>query len=102
MEIRYSCPLGHKCESMVSEGVMDRCRWYKHLQGRNPNTGEMQDEWDCSIGWMPLLQTETAMTNRGQTSVLEQMRNVAMGKSGLREVTVEEAKSLLSNDSDKA
>jgi hypothetical protein len=44
----------------------------------NPQTGEQINDKKCAIAWMPLLQIETAMTNRGQTEAICSMRDESM------------------------
>lgn len=73
MNIIVECPLGGACEKTTDEGL-HRCAWYVHLRGKDPQDQEV-DEWRCAMAWMPILQTETAMTNRGQTQALESFRN---------------------------
>lgn len=69
-----NCPLGHKCEE-VRDGAIHRCAWFTMLKGQNPSTGDMMDEWGCSMAWMPILSVEMSRTNRGQTAALESFRN---------------------------
>lgn len=52
--------------------------WYTCLAGENPQTGEIIDEWKCSMAWMPIMLVENANTNRGQTAALESFRNEAV------------------------
>jgi hypothetical protein len=78
--IEYTCPLGHDCETVDVDNrgkitKIKRCRWYVQLAGQNPQTGEQVDEWNCAMGWMPIMLVENAMTNGGQTSAIESFRN---------------------------
>lgn len=75
-----TCPFGHTCEKhKVDENGQiietHRCRLYIKLAGQNPQTGEMMDEWNCSIPWSVIMLVENANTNRGQTAALESFRN---------------------------
>lgn len=74
LKIKLTCPLGHTCEK-ITIGIIERCVWYKQISGKHPQSEEIIDEWDCAIAWMPLLSTEIAQTNRGQTQALESFRN---------------------------
>lgn len=99
MKVLLTCPLGHKCERRIDDDTIERCRWYRHLVGQNPQTGESQDEWDCALAWMPLLQVEGAMTNRGQTQAIESLRNIVAKQKPVVLVERDEApKPLISND----
>ena len=93
MSVEYttSCPLGHACERVI-EGKMDRCRWYTHVQGMNPQTGEQTDQWDCAIAWLPILTIEMSRTNRGQTQAIEFLRNQVAEGNKVMSSAIEEAK----------
>lgn len=82
IEIKEFCPLGHECES-IKDNTLYRCKWYKHVAGKHPQSEEIIDEWDCAVAWGPTLMTEVAQTNRGQTHALESFRNetVKIGKA---------------------
>ena len=74
LEVELTCPLGSTCEE-VKDGKIHRCRWYTKVIGKNPQSEEQIEEWNCAIAWLPILQVETSQTNRGQTSALESFRN---------------------------
>jgi hypothetical protein len=78
LEILLTCPLGHKCEE-AKDGKIYRCAWYTQLAGRNPNTGEVLNEFGCAIAWLPVLQVETAGVSRGTSAAVESLRNVVAG-----------------------
>ena len=73
MEVHTTCPLGSKCEE-IKGNALYRCAWYVQLSGTD-SQGNEHDSWKCAIAWQPILQIETAATNRGQTAALESMRN---------------------------
>lgn len=74
MEITYECPFGSKCEE-IKDNRMFRCRFYTLVRGKNPQSEEMLEEWNCSLAWLPMLLIENAQTNRGVTRALESFRN---------------------------
>lgn len=74
IEVVLTCPLGSVCEE-IKDNKLHRCRWYTCIAGRNPQTGEDINDWNCAIAWEPLLLVENAMTNRGQTAAIESFRN---------------------------
>ena len=74
MDVIYTCPLGSECEE-IKDNKLYRCRWYKELAGKDPQSNKQISERDCAIAWGPLLSVEVAMTNRGQTAALESFRN---------------------------
>ena len=77
LKIIETCPLGSTCEKAV-DGAIHRCAWYVEVQGMNPQTGEPVNDKKCAITWMPLLQIEAAMTNRGQTEAICSMRDESL------------------------
>lgn len=74
METVLTCPLGSKCEE-AKDGKIYRCAWYTRLQGKNPQSEEIIDQWGCAISWLPIMQAEVAQTNRGQTEAICSMRD---------------------------
>ena len=74
MDVVITCPLGSECEE-IKDGKLHRCRWYKELMGKNPNTGEETKQWDCAMAWQPLLQTETSGAMVGVAASFNSMRN---------------------------
>ncbi len=76
------CPLGAKCEDVRQEDgelVMYRCPWHVRVRGRDNNTGEDIDHWQCAIAWMPTLQINTANETRQGAAATESFRNEVMG-----------------------
>ena len=74
MEIKITCPLGSTCEE-IKDNKMHRCSWYTQIQGKNPQSEEVIDEWRCAIAFMPMLQVEMSQTNRGQTNAIASFRD---------------------------
>lgn len=65
------CPLRKK--SMAK--VCATCPWWTQVRGKNPNTGEDIDRWDCSLAFLPMLLIETAQQARQTGAATESMRN---------------------------
>lgn len=65
------CPL-HK-KSM--ETVCHRCPWWTQVRGKNPNTGDDVDRWDCSLALLPMLMIENSQQSRQNGAATESMRN---------------------------
>ena len=74
MEIILDCPFGSKCEE-VKDNQVHRCRFYIQIRGKDPQSEEMVDKWDCAFALLPIIMIENAQTNRGQTQALESFRN---------------------------
>lgn len=67
----FICPL-HKKD--MSE-VCHKCPWWTRLIGKNPQSEEMIDNWQCAIAMLPLLLVENAQVSRGTTAAMETFRN---------------------------
>ena len=55
--------------------VCHTCPMWTQLRGRNPNTGEDVDTWNCAVAHLPLLLVENAMQTRQAAAATESFRN---------------------------
>lgn len=69
-----TCPLGSKCEE-IRNNKLYRCSWFTKLQGKNPQSEEIIDEWNCAIAWLPIMLVENAQVIRGTNSAICSMRD---------------------------
>jgi len=74
IEVVLTCPLGSKC-SEVKDNKVHRCAWYIKLQGKNPQSEEIYDDWKCAMAWQPILAIETSQNIRGVARATESFRN---------------------------
>ena len=65
------CPTWKKKMSAVCH----TCPLWVQLRGRNPNTGEEVDSWQCSLASLPMLLVENAQQARSAGAATESMRN---------------------------
>lgn len=70
IEPKNNCPLdGFKpCRMM-------ECAWFMKINGSNPNTGEIIDDWGCSVAWLPVLMIENSQQQRQTGAAVESFRN---------------------------
>ena len=73
MDVRVTCPFGHKCET-AKDGYIERCALYVEMRGKDA-AGEDHDEWRCSFAWQPILQVEVASTGRNVAASIQSLRN---------------------------
>lgn len=66
---------GNFCPLLKGDCVGIKCAWFTKVQGTNRNTGEMLDEWQCAVAWVPFMQIESAQQHRSSTAALESFRN---------------------------
>lgn len=72
------CPMmGGECieDGAIRNGELVACRFWVHVQGKNPQTGETVNNSDCSIAWMPVLMIENSKVNRESGAAIESFRN---------------------------
>lgn len=64
-----------KCQYIKDE-VLYTCSAFVCISGRHPQKDKQyEEEWHCVDTWIPILLTENARTNRGQTEAIETFRN---------------------------
>lgn len=56
--------------------VCHKCNFWEHIRGKNPNTGEDIDRWDCTLKLQYLMQMENNKFTYELGSAVESMRNV--------------------------
>jgi len=83
LPVKDVCPLGCKCEEVtknkLGEHQLIRCKWYQHITGRNPQTGELVDEWDCVFVWSNILRIEQTQKLHSSVAAIESFRNEVAG-----------------------
>lgn len=75
LTVHHECPLGGQCDRIEApsdrhpKGRIVRCAWYTRVQGRNPETQEIQDSWGCAMAFLPILLVDnTVAMGRVQTA----------------------------------
>jgi hypothetical protein len=66
---------GNYCPLIKKKCIGLKCAWYTQVRGMNPNTGQMVDEWNCAISWIPMMQIETSQQARQAGAAVESFRN---------------------------
>lgn len=66
---------GDFCPLLKKKCIGLKCSWFTQVRGMNPNTGEMVDEWNCAISWIPMMQIETSQQARQAGAAVESFRN---------------------------
>jgi hypothetical protein len=68
-----ACPFNGKDVSKVCH----RCPLYVQIRGKNPQSNEEVDRWDCSLALLPMLLIENAQQSRQTGAAVESFRNEA-------------------------
>jgi hypothetical protein len=63
------------CPLIKKECIEYRCKFFIHLIGNNPNTGQPIDQYDCAVAWLPILLIEGAQQTRQAGAAIESFRN---------------------------
>lgn len=70
IEIKDNCPLNNfkPCKKFD-------CAWFIQIRGKNPQTGDDQDEFGCAIALLPLMMIENSQQTRQAGASIESFRN---------------------------
>ena len=77
-DTKILCPLmGSECieDGAIKDGELVKCRFWVHVQGMNPQTGETVSNGDCAIAWTPMLLIENSQQQRQTGAAVESFRN---------------------------
>jgi len=77
------CPLHRKAMAKVCH----TCPLWIQMRGKNPNTGQEADEWNCALAWLPMLLVENAQIGRQAGAAVESFRN-EMVRTGNRIISM--------------
>lgn len=81
---------GTYCPLIKKDCIENKCAWYMHVRGMNPNTGEDVDHWGCAVSWMPMLTIENSQQQRSTGAAVESFRNeVVRANEKNREIYIE-------------
>jgi|TARA_Y100000034_G_C6854307_1_gene387969 hypothetical protein len=51
------------------------CKFFMQVIGKNPQTGQEVNQWDCAITWLPTLLIEGSQQTRQAGAAIESFRN---------------------------
>lgn len=78
-DAKIICPMmgGDECveDGAIRNGELVKCRFWVHVLGQNPQTGQEINNGDCAIAWMPVLLIENSKVNRETGAAVESFRN---------------------------
>lgn len=78
-DAKVICPLmhGEECveDGAVRNGELVKCRFWIHVMGQDPQTGETVNRGDCAMAWTPVLLIENSKVNRETGAAVESFRN---------------------------
>lgn len=65
------CPFHKKYMNKVCH----TCPMWVKIVGKNPQTTEIIDKWNCSLAWLPMLTIENTQMTRATGVAVESLRN---------------------------
>ena len=77
-DAKILCPLmGTECieDGAIKDGELVKCRFWVHVQGKNPQTGETVSNGDCAFCWTPMLLIENSQQQRQTGAAVESFGN---------------------------
>lgn len=77
-EKKIICPMNQKqCieDGAIVNGELHACRFWVHVIGKNPQTGNDVDNADCAFCWTPILLIENSQVQRQTSGAIESFRN---------------------------
>lgn len=66
---------GNFCPLIKKDCIETKCAWFQSVSGRNPQTGEFIDNWQCVINLLPLLLIENSQQQRQTGACIDAFRN---------------------------
>ncbi len=69
---------GTFCPLLKEECIQFKCVFWTHLRGKDPQSGEEIDEYNCAVSWLPMLLIENAKEVRQGAAATESFRNVML------------------------
>ncbi len=92
---------GTFCPLIKDECMQFKCMFWTQLRGKNPQTGEPLDEWDCAIKWMPILMIENTKESIGMSASIDSFRNeMVRGQMQVLRMTAKDEVKEITNDID--
>lgn len=63
------------CPLIAKKCVEDKCKFWVHVRGKNPQSQAEIDMPDCAIRWLPTLLIENSQMSRQTGAAVESFRN---------------------------
>ena len=62
-------------DGAVVDGELCGCRFWVHIMGNDPTTGELINKGECAFVWQPILTIENSQQQRQTGAAVESFRN---------------------------
>jgi hypothetical protein len=75
---------GKFCPLIKKDCVGLKCAWFTKVVGYDTNTGKEIEDYQCAVGWLPLLLIENAGRQRQTGAAIESFRNEMVKSSQIQ------------------
>lgn len=72
-----------KCGFDKKDCIKEKCEFYTHLIGKDPQSTAQIDKFGCAIAFVPMLLVEVAQMSRGTSAAIEDFRNETVNINGV-------------------
>lgn len=70
------------CPLLRKPCIENKCKFWTHIQGQNPQSGEVFDKFDCTFALFPILLLENSQQQRQTGAAVESLRNEVAAGAG--------------------
>ena len=81
--------MGDYCPLIKKKCVEHKCKFYIQVMGKDPNTGQDVNDFDCAIAWLPMLLIEGSQQTRQTGAAIESFRNQVVKKQIQIDITAD-------------
>jgi hypothetical protein len=78
---KIKCPYTAFTKSCFDGVTKHSCPKWVHVQGKNPNSGQPIDHYDCADAWVPVLLIENSQQQRQTGAAVESFRNEVLKRN---------------------
>jgi len=71
------------CPLLNKPCIEGKCKFWTHILGKHPQTGNPVDHFDCAVTWLPVLLIETSQEVRQGAAATESFRNEVVTRQGI-------------------
>jgi len=75
--------VGDYCPLIKKNCIGEKCSWWMHVRGMDPQTGADVDHWGCAVTWLPMLTIENSQQQRQTGAAVESFRNEVVKSNNL-------------------
>lgn len=90
------------CPLLKKPCIEHECMWYCHVEGKNPQSGQDVDCWDCAVRWIPVMIMDQTRHTKGVQAAVESFRNETIERQDALNTTLVATQILPAIQADRA